>query len=340
MLTADCAPSIGGIGRHVDSLCTGLRNAGYEVHVFDVRRLLSYRFGKNILASLFMGRAVDRWIAEKRIDVLHVHGGPGGVLFLATRTDVPVVITANHTYLQQAGVPGQFWKRLLVHWERCGYLTADRVVCISPDTGEALTRTYGIRPATTSVAECGFDLTPWITADRETADRHRSRCVFIGRPQARKGWDLLQAAWLQIKREHPEAELHVVGFTAAPMEGVTYRGRLDDGALQELLGSSRLLLAPSRIEGFGLAAAEACVAGTPVVGFDVPGLRTTVQSGKTGVLVPIDTGHFAAAVVGLLRDEREWTLLHDGCRLARGRFDAAKETAAYEAVYAAVYSRS
>lgn len=337
VLTADCAPSIGGIGRHVESLCAGMRAAGFTVHVFDLRTLRSHRFGKNILASLCMGPAVSRWIKEKHIDVLHVHGGPGGVLPLS-RFGLPLLITANHTYAQQARVPGQWWKWPFVIWERRGYRLADRIVCISSGTRDVLLQQYGLAPEKVSVAECGFDLAPWIAADREMAGRDSLRCVFAGRPHARKGWDILLRAWVQVRAQVPEARLEVVGFTGVPLDGITYRGRLDDTELQSLVGSSHLLLMPSRVEGFGLAAAEAIAAGTPVVGCDVAGLRSVVESGRTGVLTAVDAPHFAAVTIGLLRDRREWTALHDGCRGARERFAAARETAAYEAAYAAVYS--
>lgn len=337
VLTADCSPCIGGIGRHVESVCGGLRAAGYTVHVFDVRALAAHRFGKNILASLFMRRAVDRWMLEKKIDVLHVHGGPGGVLWWR-QAGIPLIITANHTYAQQARVPGQWWKRLLVGWERRGYRAADRIVCISEDTRTSVLTDYGIDPAKVTTAECGFDLTPWIAADRDTPDRDPLRCVFVGRPHARKGWDILLQAWKQVRNELPEARLEVVGFQADPVDGVTYRGRLSDTELQSLIGASRLLLMPSRIEGFGLVAAEAIAAGTPVVGCTVAGLRSVVDSGRSGVLTSVDAPHVACVTVGLLRDQREWGLLHDGCRAVRGRFGAAAETAAYAAAYAAVYS--
>jgi glycosyltransferase involved in cell wall biosynthesis len=59
---------------------------------------------------------------------------------------------------------------------------------------------------------------------------------------------------------------------------------------------------PSRFEGLGMVALEAQSAGTPVVGYDVDGLRDAVGDG--GVLVP--AGNAAAmrgAVAALLGDE-------------------------------------
>ena len=57
---------------------------------------------------------------------------------------------------------------------------------------------------------------------------------------------------------------------------------------------------PSRFEGLGMVALEAQAAGTPVVGFDVDGLRDAVGVG--GVLVPAgDLAALRGAVDGLLR---------------------------------------
>lgn len=46
-----------------------------------------------------------------------------------------------------------------------------------------------------------------------------------------------------------------------------------------------VLLLPTKREGFGLVAAEANALSIPVVGYNIPGLRDAVISGKTGILV-------------------------------------------------------
>lgn len=340
ILTADSAPYIGGIGRHVDTLATGLRDAGETVQVFDIRRVPAYRVGRNILASLCMEPAVTRWIARERIGLLHIHGGPGGVLPWNRRwRGVPVVCTANHTYLQQASMPGQYWKRLLVPWERRGYAAMDHVACISADTQDVLVQRYGIPRQRTSVIDCGFPLQPWIAADALAADRDRQRCVFVGRPQVRKGWDVLRCAWNLVRQQCPQAVLSVVGWQAAPECGMTFCGRLDDAALRTLVGSARMLITPSRLEGFGLAAAEAIAAGTPVVGFTAPGLRSTVTDGVTGLLCRNDPALLASSILTLLNDDDGWRRLHEGCRNQRSRFAGERETQAYRSLFCAVYSR-
>jgi glycosyltransferase involved in cell wall biosynthesis len=49
-----------------------------------------------------------------------------------------------------------------------------------------------------------------------------------------------------------------------------------------------VLVLPSRVEGFGLAAAEASAAGVPVVRTASGGHAETTRDGKTGFVVPVD----------------------------------------------------
>lgn len=75
-------------------------------------------------------------------------------------------------------------------------------------------------------------------------------------------------------------------------------GYLPDGQLDLLLRGARALLFPSLHEGFGLPAAEAMLAGVPVIAGDVGGLREVV--GDAGVLVdPHDVAAIRAAILAV-----------------------------------------
>lgn len=83
--------------------------------------------------------------------------------------------------------------------------------------------------------------------------------------------------------------------------GVVWLQDADDATLSALLGSARLLLAPSRAEGFGLTAVEAVRAGVPVVGSPraVPG----APAGAVARLVDADdVAGWADAIVELSPD--------------------------------------
>jgi len=83
--------------------------------------------------------------------------------------------------------------------------------------------------------------------------------------------------------------------------GVTFTGRVSEQEKHRLLGSAWLLVHPALIEGWGIVVAEAAVRGTPTVGFDVPGLRDSVEHGQTGLLAGTEAG-FASAWAALALD--------------------------------------
>jgi len=76
-------------------------------------------------------------------------------------------------------------------------------------------------------------------------------------------------------------------------------------------------------EAFGLVAAEAMACGVPVVASDLPGVRTVVRNGETGLLVPPkDVNALRSALAKLLEDDplrREYGIAAH--RLAAERFD-------------------
>ena len=90
---------------------------------------------------------------------------------------------------------------------------------------------------------------------------------------------------------------------------------------------------PSRYETFGLVAAEALAAGTPVLAFAIPCLRRLVTP-DVGVLVePFDVPAFVAAMAALASDEPRRQALGRACprTMRRLRWDdfAAAQLAVY-----------
>jgi len=337
MVSCDAPPFIGGMGRHVGSLIDGLRKEGIAVHVFDrSRRKIAYGLGKNLGFSFGLRFRLHSFVTKNRITILHIHSGPGGVLLPFFRRGIKVIVTANHTYVAQSRLPGQAWKKIFVALEKKTYQRADAIIAISEDTAESLRQEYGIPASRITVIGCGFDLAPWIAADNDIRKKHS--CVFVGRPDTRKGWDILLAAWPTVYSVIPTATLAVVGWKDKSREGITFLGRISDIDLSILLGSSHLVVCPSRLEGFGLSAAESTASGTPVLATLVPGLQRVIQPGRTGILVDPHPASIAQSIVHILQDDVLWNRLHEGCRTYRSAFDIKREISAHLDVFRALYS--
>ena len=99
--------------------------------------------------------------------------------------------------------------------------------------------------------------------------------------------------------------------------GVTFAGRVSESEKHRLLGAAWLLVHAALIEGWGIVVTEAALRGTPTVGFDVPGLRDSVEHTKTGLLARTEA-EFASAWAALA--------LSPGRRAAMG--EAARRRAA------------
>jgi glycosyltransferase involved in cell wall biosynthesis len=135
------------------------------------------------------------------------------------------------------------------------------------------------------------------------------RVVFLGRlKKAKLPFHAIEAFAL-IKQEIPEAKMWIIGdgylrkkLEKAKVNDIVFYGRAKNELKYELLSKAHLLLVPSIREGWNLAVTESNAMGTPVVAYDVPGLRDSVIDGETGILVKEKSPHnLAKAAIYLLK---------------------------------------
>jgi N-acetyl-alpha-D-glucosaminyl L-malate synthase BshA len=112
--------------------------------------------------------------------------------------------------------------------------------------------------------------------------------------------------------------------------------------VNELLALSDLMLMPSEMESFGLAALEAMACGVPTIATRVGGVPELIDDGSNGLLFPVgDTDAMAAAAVALLNDPtRREAMAAAARRTAQDRFCATRIIPLYEAYYERVLARS
>lgn len=134
---------------------------------------------------------------------------------------------------------------------------------------------------------------------RVPTGRNPRQVAFVGRPDPRKGRDLLLEAWPEVRARVPDAGLVVIGGgDEPPVAGVRYLGRVTEEEKRVTLAASAVFCAPNRGgESFGITVAEGMAAGCTIVSSDL-GAFSDVLAGS-GLMFP--NGDRAALVAALVR---------------------------------------
>jgi glycosyltransferase involved in cell wall biosynthesis len=138
----------------------------------------------------------------------------------------------------------------------------------------------------------------------------RRRLLFVGREFRIKGGDLAVAATGVLHREvDPGIRLTVVGPAKWPMPGpipewVDFLGPRPFADIVRLYDTHDVLVMPSRLEGFGIALAEAQSRGMPCIGRDAYAMPEIIEPGVSGALVTSDDpANLAATIATVVGDD-------------------------------------
>jgi glycosyltransferase involved in cell wall biosynthesis len=169
--------------------------------------------------------------------------------------------------------------------------------------------------------------------------------LFVGRLEiAQKGLDLLVEAFA-LAAPRIAGDLVIVGAgpdgsrvrelveRAGLTDRVRFAGPVDGAGALALMAGSRLVAMPSRYETFGMVAVEALATGTPVVAFDIDGLREVLPVGCTVRVPAFDVRAYADALVRAHRDERWIAAAAGPARRFAAGYDWDVLAARQEAVY-------
>jgi N-acetyl-alpha-D-glucosaminyl L-malate synthase BshA len=112
--------------------------------------------------------------------------------------------------------------------------------------------------------------------------------------------------------------------------------------VHETLSISDVLVMPSELESFGLAALEAMASEVVPIATRVGGVPEVIEDGKSGFLADVgDVETMARFAIDILRDENRLRAMGKQCReAARARFCTTKIIPQYEEFYRRVLARS
>ncbi|KUL29903.1 N-acetyl-alpha-D-glucosaminyl L-malate synthase BshA [Chlorobium limicola] len=130
--------------------------------------------------------------------------------------------------------------------------------------------------------------------------------------------------------ERSAAELRVRELGIA--DRVRFLGKIDE--IVPLLSLADIMLMPSNVESFGLAALEAMACGVPVIATDAGGFPEFVVPGLHGYLLPPgDIEGMTEKALLLLSDEPHLKACSEACILQAKRYETALLVERYEAYY-------
>lgn len=244
----------------------------------------------------------------------------------------------------------------LMRWQQRAFTTARQVLCVSPLWCRTLRSEHGIDA---ELVQNGVDLQRY-RPQRETADdaiaaKHGLHpgaplWLAVGGIEERKNTRRLLQAFIEHRREQPNAQLAIVGGAslldhgayqaafhaeaAAANLGDALRltGPLHDGEMPALFRLADGLLMPSLREGFGLVILEALASGTPVVVSRQPPFTEYLAENDASWADPLSTTSIAVAMQHALT--RPTNAIPDVCRRYSWPASAARHATLYEQLLA------
>lgn len=333
MLAQNYLPHLGGAERQIAALAPLLVERGVELSIItrqcDGAR---YSVGEDAYAKLYRSPVpASRALASMlftaialyrlrtiRPDVIHVHEllSPATAGVAASKMfKIPVVAK-----VLRGGTLGDIDK---ISSRRFGSSRMrllgsgiDRFLAISDEIERELVE-QGVDPDRVVALGNGVDTATFKPADSQTKAELRQHldlppgplAIFCGRMSAEKNLDLLVSVWPQIREQHPQANLLLVGEgperdkLAADAAGVGVTLQPAAAEVSSLLRASDVFVLPSSTEGMSNALLEAMACGLTCVATKVGAAPQMIAHGSSGMLC--DAGakdQLAAALDTALRD--------------------------------------
>jgi glycosyltransferase involved in cell wall biosynthesis len=362
ILQISSAQSLGGGERHLADLAIGLAEHGHDVHValrpnsplIDELRSLP---PKNITTlplrnslDASSARSLAKLVKAKGIQITHAHMARDYPLaaYAARATPGARLIVTRHVLFP------------LTRLHRITLSKAARIIAVSAAVASQLRADAIVPPEKISVVLNGIDTGRFANAAAEF-DRRQFLAAWklpqesllvgtVGELTPLKGQEEFLQAASRILNDYPIAYFIIAGIDhstenkhRARLEKVIKDLKLTDHVrlvgwldeLTQLYCALDVFVSASHTESFGLVLAEAMASGSAVVATRTQGAVELIESGETGLLVPIsDVDQLSETITGLLRDnEKRVSLGQAAQQAAVTRFSVERMVAETEEIY-------
>lgn len=263
-----------------------------------------------MIFGALIGPCLSVWVRRLGLRGVILNGGPGGVLLARRQRSYRLLYYGNHTYREQARVPGECWKSVFEPIEARAYRRSDVLVACSRSTRRCLSALSGRSIEEIPRIPVGVDVERFRPGGQEEISRS---ILFVGRLELRKGVDFLLDALPRVRRAVPDVRVFLAGrgrersrlvrrcSELGLADHVAFLGPLSEDELTRWYGRCQVQVVPSLFEGLGIVALEAMASGLPVVATRGSGLEDAVRHRSTGFLVDHgDHGGLAHRLVSLL----------------------------------------
>lgn len=228
------------------------------------------------------------------------------------KTNGPLVVTEHHlvydpSFSRYSSLPQKAYYKFVYLSEKKCLQVADIVTCVSNYTKQKLEEIFEYYDSKLVYNGVDTNIFRPISVDKEKygIENNKHILFFAGNLSVRKGADLLP----HIMRELGD---DFVLLTTSGLrsnlknhhQNIRTLGRLTLSELIDIYNICDVLLSPSRLEGFGLAVAEAMACAKPIVATNCSSLPELVVDGKGGFLCEMDNvKDFAQNLNLILEDE-------------------------------------
>jgi glycosyltransferase involved in cell wall biosynthesis len=302
--------------RKVGACGTALRENGVLRRYFP-KRLEFYK----------VSPALARWLRRhaREYDILHIHAlfsfSSVAAAHAARRAGVPYVLLPHGSLNRYGLTERRPWlKRLSLKWIEGRILRHAAAVHFTSAAEQREAEALGV-PLRSVVVPLGIDSHPpadtaaFLTRFPQLA--HHRFVLFLSRLDRKKNVEGLLRAFALVAEAVPEARLAVAGDGEAGYvtelqrlakelglaDRVVWTGFLDGELKAAAFAASQVFVLPSYSENFGIAAAEALMAGLPCVLGEGVAISEDVADAGAGLTVTTDAKVIADAIRKLLDDE-------------------------------------